>query len=677
MSLFLIAILLILFLLVIIRGRFFSLPILFTLLLVVILPILWAFGVMFFDYGLFDASPKFVGLRNLQQAFSDKGFRLSVQISSLWTFLKTTIEFFIAFFLAVNLRKLSKSGKIILFFLGIGWFLPSYISVSAWRAIIQGYGSHSILNIIFNTGVDISTQPIPAFIASLFVNIWLSVPMTTLLIIAMLQSVSKEIFDNLSVDGAKDFVVSKICFASIRNILIPFYFFQLARGLKGFTGIFLLTGQGPLIPGGFTPDTIAGSTTVLSVALFEKFQMSQNYGTLAAYSVLVSLVVLLWLIAALVSKTNKPERHKKAFYLVIIAHLAGIFYLNLNLSWLLVVLLYVISLVLYYKKMKAFRMAALLAVLLEITFLLVFILRDGWQGINPSSMLSIPLVVLSLRFRTAILNLGFPRLMKWIMKAVLPFLSGFVLLYVALLALSKNNTILPDFSNLTIENFSRVFFDDQLWINILNTLKIAGLSVMFLIFIVLPFSYSFSRSSKRFNMIIMTILLFGSAYTGMHTLLPLYMLFDRLNLVNTFSGIALVVAVQVLPVGVIALSSFLRRIPREFREVAMLNGMKEGSYLLKIILPLSLPLIVGIVIFAIVSAWNAFTVPLIFIDKMNMLPFSIKIYEYAGEIGSYYTKWNLFGAASLIGIVPLIFLYRRSQKFLYTCYLSEGGVNYE
>jgi ABC-type glycerol-3-phosphate transport system permease component len=175
----------------------------------------------------------------------------------------------------------------------------------------------------------------------------------------------------------------------------------------------------------------------------------------------------------------------------------------------------------------------------------------------------------------------------------------------------------------------------------------------------------------------MTVLLFGSAYTGMHTLLPLYMLFDRLNLVNTFTGIALVVAVQVLPVGVIALSSFLRRIPGEFREVAILNGMKEGSYLLRIILPLSLPLIVGIVIFAIVSAWNAFTVPLIFIDKMKMLPFSIKIYEYAGEIGSYYTKWNLFGAASIIGIIPLIFLYRRSQKFLYIRYLSEGGVNYE
>lgn len=677
MSLLFIAILLFLFLLVIIRGRYFSLPIIFVLLLVVILPILWAFGVMFFDYGVFDESPRFVGLSNLRQAFNDNGFKLSIQISSLWTFLKTTIEFLIAFFLAVSLRKLSKSGKIILFFLGIGWFLPSYISVSAWRAIIQGYGSHSLLNIIFHTNIDISTQPISAFIASLFVNIWLSVPMTTLLIIAMLQSVSKETFDNLSIDGAKEFTVSKICFSSIRNILIPFYFFQLARGLKGFTGIFLLTGQGPLIPGGFTPDTIVGSTTVLSVALFEKFQMSQNYGTLAAYTVLVSFVVLVWLMAALVSRTNKPERHKKTFYLVITAHLAGIFYLNLNLLWLFVVFLYLLSLILYYKKIKKFRIVAALAVSLEPVFFIIFLINDGWQGINPFSMLSVPLVLLSLRFRTTVFNFGLPGSIKWILKAIFPFLSGFVLFYVVSLSLSGKNTILPAFNNLIFENFYRVFFEDQLWTNILNTLKIAGLAVMFLIIIVLPFSYSFSRSTKRVNMIIMTILLFGSAYTGMHTLLPLYMLFDRLNLINTFTGVAIVVTVQVLPVGVIALSSFLRRIPKEFREMAMLNGMKEGSYLVKIILPLSLPLIVGIVIFTIVSAWNAFTVPLIFIDKMKMLPFSIKIYEYAGEIGSYYTKWNLFGAASLIGIIPLIFLYRRSQKFLYTRYLSEGGVNYE
>ncbi|HQQ56161.1 MAG TPA: hypothetical protein PKY42_06225 [Mesotoga sp.] len=59
------------------------------------------------------------------------------------------------------------------------------------------------------------------------------------------------------------------------------------------------------------------------------------------------------------------------------------------------------------------------------------------------------------------------------------------------------------------------------------------------------------------------------------------------------------------------------------------------------------------------------------------MPFSLKVFSYAGEIRSYYTSWNLFAAASVIGTVPLLLLFRIARSMIYSPGLGDRGVGYD
>ncbi|OAA28449.1 ABC transporter permease [Kosmotoga arenicorallina S304] len=658
-----------------------ALPLLLVVILVTVLPLIWAFSISFFRYGIFDTFPAFVGLHNYKLVFQDNGLKLSFQITSLWAFLKVSLEFIISFYLAISLRKTSMANRAILLLIGLGWFMPSFISVSAWRAFIQGYGSNSIFNMIcnllFGTTVNISTQPAAAFIATLLVSVWLSIPMSTMIIIAMLQSIPEDVEGMLLIDGARDSVLSRILFGQIRYLLIPYYFFQLARAFKGFSTAFLLSGDGPLLPGGFTPQTIVGSTSFLGIVLYRKFSIEEDYGVLSAYSAVVGLIMFLWLIAALSSRARVPKRHRYIMFLAAASQLFAGYYLGLGMWPFIVAMGYLFSIALIPKFKKAFRLLSALLVITDAGLCIYSVYLWGWKGINPATFLAVPAIILSLRYKIPVFNYSIPKVIKGILKWIPGVISLSILIYIALLALSEKNSVLPEFTKLTLGNFSTVFFKHGLWLNLLNTLKIALYSIIILFVTALPFSYLYSRRKNRGTSLMMLVILFGGIYTGMHTLLPLYMIFNKLNLLNSLIGIAIVVASQAVPLTVITMSSFFSRIPEEFREVAKLEGMTEGIYFSKIVLPLSLPVIAGIFVYVLVSSWNAFTLPLVFIDKSELMPFSLKVFSYAGEIGSFYTRWNLFGAASLIGIIPLLFLYKFNQRLLYSKNLAEGGITYE
>lgn len=659
------------------KGKGMTLPLLIIVTIVILIPLCWAVVMSFFNYGIYDPSPIFVGLDNFKTVFKDEGLKLSLNLTALWAFIKTTLEITIAYFLALYLRNSGRFTRIILLIMGIGWFLPSFISVAAWRGLVQGYGGYSLLASIIGTPLDITVQPVAAFIVTLLVNVWLSVPLSTLIIIGMLQSISRDLDDMMALDGLKETAVSSILFGQIRFILIPYYFFQLARSLKGFSTVFLLSGKGPLVPGGFTPQTIVGSTSFLGVILYDKFQFEENYGLLGAYSAYVGVLTLFWLAIALLSRLKIPKRHKAVLGTVLIAHTFSGFYSGWNLEKIIVIAIYTLALFIIRTNKKLFRISAGIGICLDLIFCIIGVLNTGISGLNPATLLSVPALLLSLRYKLPVINLRVYKPFKIAFTLFWSSLTVIILTYIAFLSLSGRNTLLPSIKNLTLINYVKVFLDDKLWLNIWNTLKIALLSVGTVLFTAVPFSYIHVKKPGKFSNSLLAILLFGSMYTGMHTLLPLYMFFQRLSLLNSFIGIALIIATQAFPITIVTLISFFSKIPEEYWEFATLEGITHGQYFRKVVVPISLPVFTGVITYTLVSAWNSFTVPLLFLDSNKLMPFSLKIFSYAGEIGSYYTRWNLFGAAAILGIIPLLLFFRGSQRMLYSDNLRERGINYE
>jgi len=177
--------------------------------------------------------------------------------------------------------------------------------------------------------------------------------------------------------------------------------------------------------------------------------------------------------------------------------------------------------------------------------------------------------------------------------------------------------------------------------------------------------------------IVASVILFGSLYNGMHTLLPMYFVFDKLALVNSLFGVGMVVCIQAMPLTILLLGGFFSSVPRELREVSLLEGLSETGYLLRVLIPLSMPIIGGLLMYTLVSAFNSFSMPLILLNSQELMPFSLKIYSYVGEVRSFYTSWNLFGAASVIGVIPLLLFFRSSLKLIYSSNLRDQGIEYD
>ena len=656
------------------RGLFLPMALLISL--TTLFPIGWALIISFYRYSVYDLSPAFVGFENFSRVFKDRGLILSLNLTVLWSALKTLFEIGISFLVAIRLRHASKATRLSMVILGIGWFFPSFITVSAWRGLVQGSAGRSFVSSIVGMPVDITTQPVAAFVSTLFVAVWLSIPLSTIIITGMLQSVSSDIEDNMKLDGINELNAAAIFFSQIRTVLIPFAFFQFARSLKEFSVAFLMSGNGPLVPGGFTPGTIVGSTTFMGVLLFRKFAIADNYGLLAAYSAIVGVLVFGWLLAAMFSRLEPPKRHTRLLMLSSLVHLALSLFSGRVFGAFLFFCLYLLPLAFLGRRLH-FRYFVGLVLIADSIHVVLMVITGGLASLPAGSFLAIPAMLLSMRYRISIPNLSVKPILKRALMVLVLTPTVVLMIYIALLAVSPINDVIPRLQGLRLESFRTVLFKDSLLLNLLNSLRIALLAIIIVAVCVFPFAYSHAFKQRKITSIVLSIALFGTSFAGMHTLLPVHMVFGRIGLLNSFLGVALLVATQCIPLSVISLIAFFKSIPREFRELFLLEGSNEINYFLRVALPLSLPMIGGIATYVFVSAWGTFTTPLLFIDRIDMMPFSLKIYSYVGEIGSYYSRWNLFAAASLLGIVPLLLFYRRSLKFTYSGALKERGVVYE
>lgn len=643
-----------------------SLPLLILISFVLLIPICWAMYISFFEYGLSTITPLYKGFSNFARVLNDKGLKISFNLTASWSLLKVGIEFMISFFIALFLYKKTKLNSFILLILCLSWFLPAYITVSGWRAFLSGYGSFSFFKQLTGLTVDFSINKPLSFISSVFVNVWLSVPFTTLITLGLFKTIPKNISDLLKVDGAGDFTRMKIFFGQIRYTLIPFFFIQVIGAFTSFSTIYLLTGSGPLVKGGFTSSSIIGTTSFLGVLLYDKFSIMNDYGLLSSYSLIVGLICLVWIFFALLSRIK--NKYKRIVSISVLSFILLTFQLFLRHDGpvMLLYFSYLACFIILLIKRNIFRKVILFPIFLDISLNIFMFFNDGARSLLPLSFIIIPSLILSLRYDLPITNISIPKWIKWTLMMIWLSFTVVILIFILLLSLNAENSLLIDFQNLTLKNYYRVLFDENILKYILNTVLLSAFTIIITVLTAIPFSYSMSRKKSFLNRSAYGLVFFNSVFFGMHILLPTYLLFSRMNLTNSLFGMSLIITVQVYPITLILLSNFFSKIPQDLYDYSRIEGLSYNGFLFRILLPLSYPVIMGILVFVIVRSWNAFSMPLLFVNSDSIMPYSLKIYSYAGQISSSYTaKWNLFGASSIIGIIPLIFLYRKSLNMIY------------
>ena len=205
----------------------------------------------------------------------------------------------------------------------------------------------------------------------------------------------------------------------------------------------------------------------------------------------------------------------------------------------------------------------------------------------------------------------------------------------------------------TVENFATVFDDPyRLGDKLFNSTIVALVTVVFAIPIATCAAYSFSRFRLRGETTMLVMILATQFVPAVVIILPFFVMFRDIGLLDTRIGLILVNLAIVMPFAIWMIKGFIDGIPMDTEEAAMVDGSSRLQVIRNIVLPMAAPGLLTAAIFCFIIAWNEFLFALILTNKDAVtLPIGLALFK--GEEGD---LWNLLSAAGIIIMAPMFVL---------------------
>ncbi len=205
---------------------------------------------------------------------------------------------------------------------------------------------------------------------------------------------------------------------------------------------------------------------------------------------------------------------------------------------------------------------------------------------------------------------------------------------------------------------------------LLNSLAVSAITTIAGIALACTAAYAFARFEFPGRRAGLLGFLATQMFPGILTLIPLYVLIQKLGLLDSLWGLVLVYSTTTIPFCTWTLKGYFDTLPKEIEESALIDGATRLQIFLRIILPLSAPAIAVTALFSFMSAWNEFVLAYTFLSKEVAYTMPVMIRGYVGEKD---VQWSLFAASSLIVSLPVMALFYAVEKHLVGG-LTAGGV---
>ena len=213
--------------------------------------------------------------------------------------------------------------------------------------------------------------------------------------------------------------------------------------------------------------------------------------------------------------------------------------------------------------------------------------------------------------------------------------------------------------NPTLSNYTTVLFSSNIPRYFLNSVVISLGSTALSLALAIFASYGFARFRFRGKAAAQSFVLVGQLLPTAAIIVPLFVTLRWLDLVNTYLGLILVYMIITLPLSVWMLTSYFKAIPVELEEAAIIDGASRMGVLFRITLPLSLPGLVAVTVYAFVTTWNEFIFALCFATDSSVKTLPIGLAEFTTEFN---TDWGAVMAASMIMTLPVALLFLSMQR---------------
>jgi multiple sugar transport system permease protein len=222
----------------------------------------------------------------------------------------------------------------------------------------------------------------------------------------------------------------------------------------------------------------------------------------------------------------------------------------------------------------------------------------------------------------------------------------------------------------TFENYFKVFQYQAGFLTYLsNSVLVAALTIVLCLALAVPAGYGLARFKIRFKEFWFILLLAPLMVPYQALLTPLYLTFSKIGLANSHLGLAMVHTILQLPFSIYLMRNSFESIPRELEEAAKVDGSTSFQALRSIFLPLVVPGIVTVALFAFIASWNEFLSALIFMNKESSFTVPIMLVSVrAGRLGA--VDWGALQAGVILSILPCVLIYVLLQKYYVAGFLN-------
>jgi len=143
-------------------------------------------------------------------------------------------------------------------------------------------------------------------------------------------------------------------------------------------------------------------------------------------------------------------------------------------------------------------------------------------------------------------------------------------------------------------------------------------------------------------------------------MVPLIMIMKKTFLINNYIGVSLVYVAVSLPMVIFLYTGFMRSLPRELSEAAIVDGCNLMKSYYYVYMPLMKTVTGTVLIIKGTFIWNDFLIPLITISKSSMTPLTLRLYGFASVR---YNSWDLIFGGTLLCSIPVVILFLSLQKY--------------
>jgi trehalose/maltose transport system permease protein len=246
----------------------------------------------------------------------------------------------------------------------------------------------------------------------------------------------------------------------------------------------------------------------------------------------------------------------------------------------------------------------------------------------------------------------------WVLIVIISVYALFPFYYAIITSFKSGSAIfsvtyLPD--SFSLANYIGVLGSGHFPRNIVNSVIVATAVVILSLLLAITASYALARVRFKGRGILLFTILSVSMFPQIAVLAGLFEMVRGLGLYNTLFSLILAYMIFTLPFTVWVLTTFMRDLPVELEEAAIVDGAKPHQIIFKVFMPLMWPALVTTGLLAFISAWNEFLFALTFVsnNEQRTVPVAIALLSGATEQE---IPWGPIMAASVIVTVPLVIL---------------------